>query len=162
MSTPVYNDHLHQSRNNLKFLEFVNNHTTQYHDWEVTSCYCVAVHLVNAYLSLYESQIWRHYEVMELLKQFRNQAFIPDTFFRAYYKLRHLSRRSRYLVNERNANTASVVAYYIDENHLKKALEYLHTLIAFFKERYGTQLEKIRINCSSINTTALCYCETMN
>ncbi|WP_147323511.1 hypothetical protein [Chitinophaga silvatica] len=159
---PEYSDHIHQSRKNLKFLEFVNNRTNQYYDWEVTTCYYVAVHLVNAHLSLHELQIRTHYDVMTILNQPEVEASIPGHVLFAYKKLQRLSRRSRYLVNERNANSTSSIAYCIHSSHLKKALEYLHTLIAFFKERYGERFEKIRINCSDVDISTLCYCEQMD
>jgi hypothetical protein len=156
---PAYKDHLCQSARNLKFLESVNSLATQFYDWEVTTCYYVAVHLINAHLSLYTLQLRRHYDVTTVLKTRHNEASIPRYAYCAYAKLQALSRRSRYLVDEHNANRPSIKAFSILDIHLSSALKQLHVLMSFFKERYGVQFEKIKIKYPNINVDSLCYCE---
>ncbi|MFZ1798950.1 MAG: hypothetical protein WAU24_03725 [Chitinophagaceae bacterium] len=82
---------------------------------------------------------------------------LPENEYLAYTKLQSLSRRSRYLVNEKGNNLNSINASLTYEIHLNRSLKHLHTLILFFKTRYNFTIPNIFIQCEGIKKGDLCY-----
>lgn len=85
---------------------------------------------------------------------------LPENEYLAYTKLQSLSRRSRYLVNEKDNNLASDKAALTYDIHLQRSLRHLNTLIRYFQKSYGISLSKIDIKCNGINSGELCYAIT--
>jgi hypothetical protein len=135
-----YKDHLNQVNSNLKFLGSVNAQCNQFIDWQVTTCFYVGVHLVNAFLA---KEANAHFNSHERVKD----AISPDSTLQAtkldnntylaYVKLRNLSRRSRYLCNGDNPELSIDRAHFTREKHFLKAFRYLDTLLRYFYSKYN-------------------------
>ena len=114
---PQFDKHIHQTSHNLKFLELVNQNGNNFFDWQVTICFYTALHLVNAHLSLFQMQYRKHVDVKDAINPKNIQSVssgsaLPDNEYLAYTKLQSLSRRSRYLVNEKDGNLNSGASVY--------------------------------------------------
>lgn len=77
-------------------------------------------------------------------------AKLPEDEYIAYTSLQSLSRRSRYLVNEKDGNLATDKAFLIFEVHLAKALRHLDKLLGYFKARYGVDFDEATVICTEI------------
>ena len=64
-----------------------------------------------------------------------------------------LSRRSRYLVNEKDGQIGASQAAYTYEKHLAKALHHLDRLIVYFKVKYSMNLPPVTVRCQEVKTT---------
>lgn len=153
---PLFEEHIKQASNNLRFLEFVNRSGNTFCDWQVTVCFYTAIHLVNAHLSLYNMQYRKHVDVKDALNLKNQQSVqrgiaLPQNEYLAYTKLQSLSRRSRYLVNEKDNNLSSTTAFLTYDIHLKRALIHLSTLFVFFSDKYKLNIPLIEISCNGIN-----------
>ena len=72
-------------------------------------------------------------------------------------KLQSLSRRSRYLVNEKDDNLESKQAFLTYDIHFAKALRHLDTLVRYFKRTYQLAIEPINITCPDIKKGELSF-----
>jgi hypothetical protein len=157
-----FDEHIQQAKHNLRFLEFANPSGSIYYDWQVTICFYTALHLVNAHLSLFNMQYRKHVDVKDALNPKNAQSIatgsaLPDNEYLAYMKLQSLSRRSRYLVNEKDGNIASQQAFITHDIHLNKSLKHLNTLINFFSRKYNLSFPKIAITCIGIGQGDLVF-----
>lgn len=159
---PQYNQHIQQAKQNMLFLEYVNSNGNAFYDWQVTTCFYVAVHLVNAHLSLHHMQYRKHVDVKDALNPLSKKSSataLPNNEYLAYTKLQSLSRRSRYLVNEKDGNLATDTAFLTFEVHLSKALKHLNTLLFYFSDKYNFEVDKININCAGVTKENLFFCK---
>jgi hypothetical protein len=159
---PQFDEHIQQAKHNLQFLELVNQSGTAFCDWQVTICFYTAVHLVNAHLSLLNMQYRKHVDVKDALNP-KNQysvgtgAALPENEYLAYTKLQSLSRRSRYLVNEKDGNLAAQQAFLTYDVHLNKSLKHLNSIIKYFTGKYNFTTPVIKISCAGINKGDLSF-----
>jgi len=156
-----FDEHIQQANQNLQFLEFVNQ-SDSYYDWQVTTCFYTALHLVNAHLSLFNMQYRKHVDVKDAInpknaQSVANGTSLPETEYLAYMKLQSLSRRSRYLVNEKDGNISSQQAFITYDVHLSKSLKHLNTLIDFFNRRHNISLNKIKVSCLGVKKEDLVF-----
>lgn len=161
---PEFAEHIKQAKRNLLFLEHVNQSKNQFLDWQVTICYYVAVHLINAHLSLHNMQYRKHIDVKHALNPKNTEAIKSRSAFEqneylAYMKLQSLSRRSRYLVNEKDDNLGSTQAFITYDIHLARALRHLDTLIKYFKATYQISIDPVNVTCSEIRKSELSFCK---
>lgn len=161
---PQFSDHIDQAKHNLRFLENVNKHGPSFLDWEVTTCFYITVHLVNAHLSLHDMQYRKHVDVKAALnpksqQSVANGTAMDETEYLAYMKLQSLSRRSRYLVNEKDDNLESKNAFKTYDVHFARALRHLNTLLDYFKKSHKQDLGKITISCPEIKSGELSFVE---
>ncbi len=148
---PGYQDHINRTISNLTFLEKVNASHSDYFDWEVTICFYSALHLVNAHLAKFNLQYRKHKDVKDILNPFTlSPAKLPQDEYSAYVALQSLSRRARYLVNERDNNLGSNQAYFTYDKHFGKALRHLNLLMDYFDDKYTLGLPTLKIACSEI------------
>lgn len=159
---PLFDEHIQQAKHNLQFLEVVNAAGDKYCDWQVTVCFYTSLHLVNAHLSLYNMQYRKHVDVKDAInpKNIRSNnagSALPDKEYLAYTKLQSLSRRSRYLVNEKDGNIGSAQAFFTFDVHLNKALKHLNTLLLFFSKKYNFPIDTIAISCNGIKKGDLSF-----
>ncbi len=150
---PQFNDHIKQSCRNLRFLELINKSDSSYFDWQVTVCFYAAVHLVNAHLSLYGMQYRKHVDVKDAINFKNNNAVskgtaFPEREYLAFTKLQSLSRRSRYLVNEKEMNTDTASLTY--PIHLQRAIVQLNLLVTYLARLHKFKIDKIHFNCKDI------------
>ena len=66
-----------------------------------------------------------------------------------------LSRRSRYLVNEKDSQIGSTNAFLTHDVHLAKSVKHLDCLVTFFQNKYKVYLPTISIKCSGLNGQSL-------
>lgn len=136
----IYKEHLAQAKSNLQFLGLINTNCSSHIDWQVTTCFYTAVHLINGFLAQ-ESNL--HFNSHDRVKD----AVSPDSInagtkldeqtYLAYVKLRNLSRRSRYLCNADNPQEDVEKAHFILEKHFVKAFVHLDKLMNYFYAKYG-------------------------
>lgn len=141
---PDFKDHIHQAKNNLEVLEFVNT-SGKYYDWQVTLCFYSALHFVNAHLAKCNNSHYRtHMQVDEAINP--NIALsvsrLDEDTYVAYTSLFKLSKRSRYMVNENPANK-DTQAFFTHEPHLKRAIKHLDTVLNYFNSKYNIGLQNI-------------------
>lgn len=147
-----FDDHILQAKRNLNFLSEVNNKIPNCFDWQVTVCFYTSLHLVNAHLSKYQLQYRKHKDVNYALN-FANAlspARLPEDEYIAYTALQSLSRRSRYLVNEKDNKLGTHDAFLTYDVHLARALRHLNKLLQHFESRYSIAINVADIKCSEI------------
>lgn len=159
---PQFDQHVNQTTHNLKFLEQVNQNGNNYFDWQVTICFYTALHLINAHLSLFNMQYRKHVDVKDAINpknasSVSNGSALPDNEYLAYTKLQSLSRRSRYLVNEKDGNLNSGEAFITYNVHLCKSLKHLNTIINFFSKKYDVKISAIKVKCEGIKSGDLLF-----
>lgn len=162
-----FDEHISQANKNLQFLEYINKANFDCYDWQVTVCFYSALHLINAHLSLHQMQYRKHVDVKDAINpknplSLGKGCALPQKEYLAYTKLQSLSRRSRYLVNEKDNNLHSDKAALTYDVHLQRALRHLNTLISYFKNSYKISILKIEIKCVGIEQRELCYSKTAN
>lgn len=151
--------HLDQAKRNLSFLESVNKNIQERYDWQVTICFYVAVHLINAYLADKENSHYRsHSDVEAAINPYGGSCTVSDNVFTSFKKLRNLSRRSRYLIHETPSKDADGLCHLTYDVHLNKAVRYLDTILSFINLIYKTEdIPITKISCSGINFSGLRY-----
>jgi hypothetical protein len=152
-----YEDHIQQANRNLIFLSSINNSIKDSFDWQVTACFYTALHFVNAHLSKYGLQYRKHKDVNFALN-FANTASparLPEDEYVAYTALQSLSRRSRYLVNEKDNNLSSTQAFLTYDKHLAKSVRHLNCLLQHFDALYKIRVAPVQINCPEIKAGEL-------
>ena len=140
------------------FLEKINEHCKEFYDWQVTVCFYSCLHFVNAHLSAYNLQYRKHKDVKDALNPYSfSPAKLPEEEYTSYISLQSLSRRSRYLVNEKDGNLKNNNAFFTYDKHLQKSLKHLDKLATYFKDRYKFQLDAVKIDCSGLNYSDLTF-----
>lgn len=147
-----FDDHITQAKRNLIFFENINQNVEDCIDWQVTVCFYTALHLVNAHLSKFNLQYRRHSDVKHALNPEVkiSPSKLPEDEYVAYVTLQMLSRRSRYLVNEKDSQENSSHAFFTYEKHLAKAVRHLDTLIYYFSKTYAIKINQVNIDCQEI------------
>lgn len=154
-----FEEHIIQVKKNLIFLEEVNSKINTQWDWQVTICFYVAVHLVNAHIARKTNSHYRsHEQVNHALNPFNQLSLnkLPESVYLSYIKLQNLSRRSRYLCSEATGNL-DVRAFHTSEKYLAKALRELNNVIEYFDVEYDISIPIIKVDCSRIKNDSLKY-----
>jgi len=150
---PFYSEHLAQAKSNLKFLEEINNNNF-FWDWKVTVCFYSALHLINAHINKKTGLSYKsHEDVSNAINP--NNMLSPCKLqtddYVAYISLQNLSRRSRYLLNEKNKKNND--ACLTSEKHYIKALNNLQKIIDYFEQEYNEHIDKINIFCPNFKSS---------
>ena len=148
-----FDEHIQQAKSNLKFLAATNSKNKQFWDWQVTTTFYVAVHIVNAHLAKVADLHYRaHEDVKNALNPYSlvSVGKVPEEIYLAYTKLEGLSRRSRYLCSQELSDT-STVAHFTYDKHFSRAIRYIDKLISYFKKRYSFECDKEKIDCPELN-----------
>jgi galactokinase len=147
---PSFNEHISQSKVNLKFLRLVNSTAEgSFWDWQVTICFYVGVHLINAHLAKQAGLHYRkHEEVNNVISPYStlSPCKLPEQVYLSYMKLQNLARRARYLVNEdrRNMETTPFFTY---DKHLMRSLKHLDNLMQYMHASYSVNFDACEIKC---------------
>lgn len=151
----LFDEHIAQANSNLQFLETVNQTIKNYYDWQVTICFYTALHLVNAHLTKNSLQYRQHKDVNHALNPevATSISKLPLPEYEAYIGLQRLSRRSRYLVNEKDKNVTNVQGFLTHEKHLARAIRNLDRLMSYFNGRYSLGLKSILFTCAELTRT---------
>jgi hypothetical protein len=158
----LFADYIKQAKNNLLFLDKINHHANGHFDWQVTVCFYVGVHLINAYLVQERGMSFNsHVETFDAVNPTNELSPIKlsEENFLAYRKLYNLSRRSRYICTdeEKLKGQDNKVAYLTYDKHLEKSVKSLDKLLAFIRGRYGIEFSPIDINLIGIQSSSLQY-----
>ena len=134
---PKFEDHIAQSKRNLTFLEIINNNAPAHLDWQVTVCFYTALHLVNAHLAHFGMQYRSHTDVKFHInpENVTSLMRLPEDIYLAYEALFSNSRRSRYLVNQKDNNLKSETMAFTSGKHLGKAIRHLNTICLYFSQQ---------------------------
>ena len=145
-----FEEHIIQTKSNLAFLSCVNQQIKNYLDWQVTICFYTALHLANAHLSKHGLQYRKHHDVNFALNPDAalSVSKLPQDEYDAYIALQRLSRRSRYLVNEKDMESNAAFLTY--DKHLAKAIRHLNKLLIYFADSYALDLKPIDFNCPGL------------
>lgn len=148
-----FDEHIQQARRNLEFLSQINQKVGNFYDWQVTVCFYTALHLVNAHLSKHNLQYRKHHDVNYALNPDVQLSVskLPEEEYNSYMALQRLSRRSRYLANEKDNNIASSQAFLTYDKHLAKAVRHLDKLICYFNTKYSMGFTAVDFSCIEIN-----------
>jgi hypothetical protein len=149
-------EHINQAINNIRFLQNINHSVNNCIDWQVTVSFYTALHLVNAHISTFNLQYRRHTDVKDVLNPYNLTSVmkLPENEYTAYMSLQSLSRRARYLVNEKDNNLAANTAFLTYEKHLAKALKHLDILMQYFTSKYNYTLPTINVKCTELKISA--------
>jgi hypothetical protein len=149
-----FDQHLSQAKNNLLFLKEISD-KSKFFDWQVTTCFYSAVHLINAHLAQCADLHYRtHKETKHAISP--DNPLAPCKFTEEahdnYVSLEKLSRRSRYLCNERNLSSEEDAkkSFLTDYKHVVKAIVRLNKVMTYFNSIHGTSFEPISISCPRI------------
>lgn len=155
---PAFNDHIEQANENLGFLDYINqNCGNSFVDWRVTISFYTAVHIINAHLAKIDLQYRTHVDVLKQInpKIQLNVAAVGEDIYLAYRKLMDLSRRSRYLVNEKSPGSTTAAKTY--DKHVDKAARHLEVMLKFAKDKLDEDMLKASIKSDGLNASDFEY-----
>lgn len=138
-----FDRHIQRVRENMEFLTQIRTLQLRNWDWEVTVCYYVAVHLVNAHLATRNLHPTTHDETKKYINPqgvFNNQR-LPEKVYEEFMFLTNQSRVSRYMHNPGNKDPSESTV--INEKRLKLALESTNILIAYFNRLYALNIPSV-------------------
>ncbi len=144
-----FQEHLNQAKSNLEFLGKINTCCNTHWDWQVTTCYYVCVHFVNAHIAETANLHYRtHKQVEEAINPFNSIpiASIDEQTWVAYKSLRNLSRRSRYLISEKE-NDRDTGGRYTHDMHFRKAVIQLDNILLYFSKKYTISIPITELKC---------------
>ncbi|WP_157579206.1 hypothetical protein [Spirosoma montaniterrae] len=115
--------------------------------------------MVNAHLATFSLQYRSHTDAKHALNPQRaaSPSKLPEDEYAAYISLQMLSRRSRYLVNEKDGQIGAGQAAYTYDKHLAKAIRHLDRLAQYFQNRYKLSLPIVLMRCAGIKQGELHY-----
>jgi hypothetical protein len=146
---PSFDAHIKQAKDNLSTLQSFNKAMPDCCDWQVTICFYTALHLVNAHLSKSGLHYQSHSDVKNALNPYLPISLtkLPEDEYTSYITLQQLSRRSRYLVSEKDQRKPQdgERACLTHHNHLAKACKHLDKLLQFFANKYAINFDKIEL-----------------
>lgn len=155
-----FQEHIDQAYKNIDFLCCVNCYCRSNIDWQTTVSFYVCVHLINAHVAQTSNQHYRtHVQIDKSINPFvvpPKASALPQGIYTTYGKLKNLSRRSRYLVNNDPSNT-SVQAFHTKEKHFGKSIEYLDNIMDFMATTHTVTFTVKNINCHLIKNKNLNY-----
>ncbi|HTH82456.1 MAG TPA: hypothetical protein VL490_05955 [Mucilaginibacter sp.] len=152
-----FQNHINQANRNLAILEKTNNFIDDSWDWQVTTAYYVAVHLMNAHLAKTANLHYTtHDKVKNALFNVLSPAKIDQTIYLEYVKLENLSRRSRYLCND-SAPAETGKTFLTYDVHLKRALEKLDSIMKYMAKEHKLSFSIIQVDCIEIKPLTLTY-----
>jgi len=149
-----FEEHIQKATSNLKFLEQSNLKLQDYWDWQVTTTFYVAVHVVNAHLARVSDLHYRtHEHVKNAINPLRRtaEAAVNEEIYLCYVKLESLSRRSRYLCHESKGEASAAHQTY--DVHFTKAIKCLDKILDFFCTQHSiTSIPVVTVKSPDLST----------
>lgn len=145
-----FEEHVSQAKSNLIFLNEINNHS-KFYDWQVTACFYVAVHLVNAHIAKTGGLHYKTHKEVKAVINHHNAISIckvDESTFTKYVSLEKLSRRSRYLCNENQNNLEKGFLTY--DRHVSIAIKRLNEIMEYFGKKYSITFDNVKIKCPRV------------
>ncbi len=156
---PSFNEHISQAKRNLEFLHKTNTHNGDFWDWQVTICFYVGVHLVNAHLAHVSNLHYRkHEEVKNAISPYSklSPCKLPENVYLSYTKLQGLSRRARYLIHENHKNKGTT-NHFTYGKHFTRAVRHVDTLMKYISVAYKIDFETVTIDCTEFKDNDIKY-----
>lgn len=148
-----FDEHILQATSNLKFLEETNAKSQSFWDWQITTAFYVAVHVVNAHLAKVGNLHYRtHEDVKNAINPHRPLALgkIDEQMYLCYVKLEGLSRRARYLCHDSPDNHATI-GHITCDKHFTKSIRKLEPLLVYFKNMYTLTLPVTKVKSPELS-----------
>lgn len=155
-----FEDHIAHSKKNFSFLKSISENDKDCFDWQVTVCFYIAVHLINAHLvKTCGSSFFSHKNTMNAISpdsKFVNARF-PEDQFSSYRALMNLSRRSRYLCNNSDnpMDDGAETVFLTKSKELSKALYHLDVVIQHLEKLYGVKFDQIEFSILELQGKSL-------
>jgi hypothetical protein len=148
-----FEQHIARAKYNFLHLENLNKLLPESVDWQVTTCFYIAVHLVNAHLAKMSDLHYRtHSEVENVLNPLGLYPHrLDEECFKAYQKLKNLSRRSRYMCHDA-LGTNNNEGVSTTHKHLRKACINLDILLIYFSNKYVIDIPAVSIMCKEFSS----------
>jgi Rad3-related DNA helicase len=149
-----FDEHILQAKSNLKFLEETNSKCQSFWDWQVTTSFYIAVHIVNAHLAKIGNLHYRtHEDVKNAINPHRPMAIgkVDEAIYLCYVKLEGLSRRSRYLCHG-SAENHETNGHLTFDKHFSKAIRKLDILLTHFNDRYDLALPATTVKSPELSS----------
>jgi hypothetical protein len=157
-----FDAHLIQAKKNCRILSQINSTVPDSWDWQVTSAFYVAVHLMNAHLAIADGLHYKSHEKVKNTLFKDGPCKIDESVYLNYVKLEGLSRRSRYLCSEKKEDT-SEASHLTHDRHLSKAIKHLDAILTYMASIYKFDIELTEIDCidlKGVNLNYFKYAET--
>lgn len=155
---PSSESHNIQALNNINFLKSIClTYPDKHFDWKITVCFYAALHIVNSFLAkTIDAHYKTHSSTEEALNPFTLNPYKPTKeVYLAYKKLHNLSRRARYLINEKpEFRSDDAPPCWSSEKFYSRAKTNLSIIVVFFSDKIG-------INSTDISDLLL-FCEKEN
>lgn len=148
-----FEEHIAQAKSNLKFLEEINSKANSFWDWQVTTTFYIAVHIINAHLAKTGDLHYRtHEDVKNAINPTKPLSItrIDESIYLCYVKLEGLSRRSRYLCHDSTSNR-STEAHLTNDRHFTKAIRKLDPFISHFNTLYNLNLSTTKVKSPELS-----------
>lgn len=148
-----FEEHILQAKKNLKFLEETNAKNQSFWDWQVTTAFYVAVHIINAHLCKIGNLHYRtHEDVKNAINPHRPLAIakVSEAIYLSYVKLEGLSRRARYLCHDSPEIHANVGHLTFDK-HFAKAIRKLDSFLSHFQSCYSLGLPITKVKAPELS-----------
>jgi len=149
--------HINQAKKNLAILAVLNKEINTAWDWQVTTAYYTAVHIMNAHIAKVANL---HYSTHDKLKNAlykpTSPAKIDTGIYIDYGILENLSRRARYLCNDVNA-VSSNTAHLTFDVHLKRSLQKLDSIMTYMSKKHSIEFPLTEIDCIEIKSISFRY-----
>lgn len=152
-----FDEHITHAKSNLDYLSKINTYVNDRWDWQVTTCFYTALHLMNAHIAKTANKNYlSHTRVDQALNPYGlSVAKIDTDTYSSYNSLANLSRRSRYLLTENKTQIDNEVDIQRQcltySKHFKKAIHHLDKILLFFKKEYGADFGKTFLKCIDLN-----------
>lgn len=150
-----FDEHINQAKRNLRFLESVNTNIPNSWDWQVTTSFYVAVHLINAHIAKKANLHYNSHNQVDLAinpNSLTSVCRLPENAYLAYKKLSGLSRRARYLCHDKpnssKGRESETFATY--DKHLSKSVRHLSILLKMMANVYSVEIDPIGISCAEL------------
>lgn len=147
-----FSEHIDQAKRNFNFLSGISTSMNDCWDWQVTTCFYTALHLINAHIvAKTGGNYLTHNQVDGIINPYNQTSLgkVNEDIYLSYNKLFHLSRRSRYLLNENNSSPKGtlITASFTNSKHLQKAIYHLDQIISFINTDYKEHFPQVSIKC---------------
>lgn len=153
----TFQEHIAQSKRNLDYLSRINFTVNERWDWQVTVCFYSALHLMNAHIADKNSMNYlSHKRVDAALNPYSlSPGRLDENTYLAYNRLVGLSKRARYLINDKDNNVGKGTndindGFFTHSVHFKKAIANLDVVITYMSLNYSDLFGKTDIKCADI------------
>lgn len=140
--------HFRQAERNLKVVEWLNSSPNHYWDWQVTTLFYSALHLINGHICETDGGFYNTHSSVQSIIYYKNtqsKASLPREIGIAYEKLQLLSRKARYLYDPTQPKSDKL--QFVGPDGFEKAVNAYETVYRFLSSTYYLGIQPIQISC---------------